>query len=118
MICLILFSNFSDALPALICLRGIANPWSICLGVNTLINLPFLSFNTIKDFFKNIDYFCRIFIFRNSFYVPGFYESTFVYSRFPPKIQFLSCLLIPLSLKLGIQFDGKCISNTFLTAEA
>ena len=38
---------------------------------------------------------------------------TFVYSRFPPKVQFLYCLLSSLSLNLGPQLAGKCVSNTF-----
>ena len=39
-ICLILFSKFSDMLPAFTCAKAIGNLWSICLGVN--IFTPFL----------------------------------------------------------------------------
>ena len=45
--------------------------------------------------------------------IPGFYPSTFVYSHFPPKIQFLYYLLSSLSQNLGLQFTGKCSSDTF-----
>ena len=36
MICLILFSRFSDVLPAFACARAIGNLWSIWLGANVL----------------------------------------------------------------------------------
>ena len=43
----------------------------------------------------------------------GFHPSPLACSRFPPKIQFLYCLLSSLSLNLDLQFPGKCIYNTF-----
>ena len=39
MTCWILFSRFSDVLPAFICARAIGNPWSICLGLNVVIRI-------------------------------------------------------------------------------
>ena len=50
---------------------------------------------------------------REYFPLAGFYPSTIVHSRFPPKIQFLYCLLSSLALNLGLQFPRKCISDTF-----
>ena len=41
MIWQISFSKFSDVLPAFTCARVISNLWSIYLGVNNLIPLPF-----------------------------------------------------------------------------
>ena len=38
-----------------------------------------------------------------------FYPSTFVYSCFSVKIQFLYCLLSSLSLNLGLQFTNKFV---------
>ena len=39
MIYLILFSKFSDVLPAFTCVSPIGNFWRICLGVNVLMQL-------------------------------------------------------------------------------
>ena len=39
MICLILFSKFSDFLPAFTCARAIGNLWSICLGVSRIFHV-------------------------------------------------------------------------------
>ena len=44
-ICLILFSKFSDVLPVFTCARAIGSFWSICLGVNILDPVPFIDFN-------------------------------------------------------------------------
>ena len=44
MICLILFSKFSDVLPAFTSARAIGNLWSICLGLDIFIPFPFISF--------------------------------------------------------------------------
>ena len=62
-----------------------------------------------RKFYLNCQIICDI-IFSTH---PGFYPSTFGCSRFSPKLQFLQCLLGSLSLNLGVQFTGKCISNTF-----
>ena len=64
MICLISFSKFSDVFHAFTCASAIGNLSEICLGVNVLIFLLFC----YLDFFNNIDYFFRIFIFRNFFF--------------------------------------------------
>ena len=53
MICLILFSKFSDVLPAFTCARAIGNLSSICLGVNILSPCPcivlYLASDTILE---------------------------------------------------------------------
>ena len=46
-------------------------------------------------------------------YESSLYPSTFVYSRFPSKIQFLYYLLSSLPLNLDLQFTGKCFYDTF-----
>ena len=46
-------------------------------------------------------------------YKSSLYPSTFVYSCFPSKIQFLYYLLSSLSLNLDLQFTGKCFYDTF-----
>ena len=43
-ICLVIFSKFSDVLPAFTCASAIGNVWRICLLVNIFSPLPFFVF--------------------------------------------------------------------------
>ena len=49
MICLILFSNFLDAVAAFICAKAIGNLWSIYLGVYILIPFQFFALYLALD---------------------------------------------------------------------
>ena len=52
--CLILFSKFSDVLPAFTCARAIGNLSIICLGVNILSPSPFFYFYWKYSTFESI----------------------------------------------------------------
>ena len=54
MIYLILFSKFSDVLPAFTFARAIGSLWSICLGVNIFIPFPFVASFWKYSFFESI----------------------------------------------------------------
>ena len=47
--CLILFSKFSDVLLAFACGSAICNLWSICLGVNSLRSFPCFALHLASD---------------------------------------------------------------------
>ena len=47
--CLILFSKFSDVLLAFTCGSAICNLWSICLGVNSLRSFPCFALHLASD---------------------------------------------------------------------
>ena len=54
---------------------------------------------------KNADVILFFFLKKGQNNFPGFYLSTFAYSRFPPKIQFLYCLLSSVILWGGPMVD-------------